>query len=143
MSSSKNNPNMTALAATQIQSAWRSYYEYEPVHDEERQLLVGYVDREKMKDLCDPAYVAWVLDEEEPLVACDPPTLLTPSRYWHPDHVDCNSRHRSPTCRQCFRYFCPFCKNGVGGMFSKCRATSKCRARLEEGLAELCRKSLV
>jgi len=69
------------VAATKIQSAWRSrralyapgYYdydnddydnEYEPVYDEERRFL-GYIDREEMKNLCDPAYAAWVLDEEE------------------------------------------------------------------------------
>ena len=80
MSSIKNNPNMTAnVAATKIQSAWRSGRallasgydydydyddEYEPVYDEKRRFL-GYIDREEMKNLCDPAYAAWVLDEEE------------------------------------------------------------------------------
>lgn len=87
MSTIKSNPNMVAnVAASKIQSAWRSRQvlfapgydydeydyddydeyddEYEPVYDEKRRFL-GYIDREEMKNLCDPAYAAWVLDEEK------------------------------------------------------------------------------
>lgn len=37
---------------------------YEPIYDKDKKFL-GYIDQEEMKNLCDPAYAKWVLDEEE------------------------------------------------------------------------------
>ena len=49
--------------------------------------------------------------------------LVYSARYWHPDSANCTAICRSPNCHECFRYFCPICKNGVGGMYSQCRVS--------------------
>ena len=116
MSSIKNNPNMTAnVAATKIQCAWRSG----------RAKLLRKLPLRKLplKDLvCEVTLAAPPMP---------PPDALTfqPSRYGHADNKFCSTASPSPTCELCFRYFCSYCKQGVGGMYSVCRATDACRER--------------
>mgnify|MGYP005989416697 CR=1 FL=1 len=123
-----------------------------PVYDENKN-IIDYVSREEMKNLSDPGYAKWVLDEEEGRrdstrdrlaserlgrkyckpVPKEPSLLLTPSRYNHPDNKFCSLASPSPTCELCFRYFCSYCKQGVGGMYSSCYATAECRERTNKG----------
>ena len=112
-------------AAKVIQSAWYDYIQeyykdfYEPVY--ENRTILGYVDQEE-KGRRD------ILNDR---VGCERLWLkyLPTSRYYHPDNYSCSSASPSPTCKLCFRYFCPDCDNGVSGMFIKCRATKECREK--------------
>ncbi len=108
MPSIKSNPNMTAdMAVSKIQSAWRSKLLRKP----------------PLQDIvCEVA--------AQPLYAT---LTFAPSRYGHVDNEFCSIEFPSPTCKLCFRYFCSYCKQGVGGMFSVCRATDACRERAKEG----------
>ena len=60
--------------------------------------------------------------------AMPPPIPLQPSRYYHDDTADCSHAKPSPTCHECFRYFCSVCGHGVGGMFGTCY-NQKCGGR--------------
>jgi len=157
MSTKQKNPNMTVDAAvTLIQSAWRSWmtiqdpYEGKDLYDDNED---DDENKNIIENLSDPGYAKRVLGEEEGRrdstrdrlaserlgrkyhstgckpVPKEPSLLLTPSRYNHPDNKFCSLASPSPTCELCFRYFCSYCKQGVGGMYSSCYATAECRER--------------
>lgn len=112
MSSIKSNPNMTAdIAVSKIQSAWRSkLLRRLPLRKPPLQDIVCEVAAPPLYDTL----------------------TFAPSRYGHVDNEFCSTAFPSPTCNLCFRYFCSYCKQGVGGMYSVCRATDACRERAKE-----------
>ena len=116
MSSTSKNLNISAdVAVSKIQSAWRSR-------------------RAKLKLQLPLQGLACEVTLAAPPMIPPPPDALEfePSRYGHVDNEFCNAVSPSATCELCFRYFCIYCKQGVGGMYSVCRATDACRKRAKE-----------